>query len=788
MEEPRIEDVLRRLEDRLENLSSRLERLESGTLPTRPPEPPPVRQEPQRQATSYTYTPKLREPYKPPRWPSVPQERKPLSIDTEYLIGAKLLPKVGALLTLLGIVLLVIWGYSKGLVTPAMMFGAEVLFCTGFVAIGIVKRDLKEEYGQILTGLGSCGLYATFAGGHLYYHLYSGEALVAFFLALSLANLAFSLWRSFKPFLVLGLMGGLVTACVLPNMQQHENPTLNAALHFIVLIPAALIVARNRWMDMAAALWVASTVALGPILLSDLPWFDKSAILYLSTAVCLAAYGWSFSRTEQDGHGAFIPFALWVSGFIGFIVNYDPSGAWQYLGFAVLFGAVGMALSRKPFVRDRFLMAAIGVPMTIAPFCFPLPQPTGIFAVLSILAALVSWVKFPKWASGAAALEFVLAAVTFYNTSFNPADWRTESVLLVLLIASAILAGRALTRAWQRAEMFTLTAVGLCVLLFSRLSLVFLGLPQVHARPELSITLVLIAFTYYCVQLYFRTKWVNAGLAFSLLFLMSLVGYSMIAVGLMPGIDLALLLPLIGVPLLATRTAQEDQKLAINSVVTIIVGGLFTRLCLVLGRWFLHPPYPVQLTIYAALVFAIGCFIALRYTRNKALAVGGWVLFSFAACVYLFGATLPLWVDISLISGLFGTFVLGARNTASIVVADRKDYNLGIALLGWAAFTRWAWVAMAYMAPSVGSSPSITIAWIAYAVGLIVLGFRYKAIEFRYVSFAVMGGTVVKIMLYDLATTEWGVRVGITIALGLVMLAGGYWYLAREQQARKPSA
>ena len=58
----------------------------------------------------------------------------------------------------------------------------------------------------------------------------------------------------------------------------------------------------------------------------------------------------------------------------------------------------------------------------------------------------------------------------------------------------------------------------------------------------------------------------------------------------------------------------------------------------------------------------------------------------------------------------------------------------------------------------------------AYALCLIILGFRYRAIEFRYVSFVVMGATVAKIMLIDLATTDPAVRVGVLDVLSVVGL------------------
>ncbi len=329
MENDRTDEILERLrsmERRVDDLTLRLEKLEWATprqaRPAPPIQPPPVIESGPsyaRQAAPPPPPPQVQTPapqasppsfqYQQPK-PQPPRESKPQGpkLDTEYLIGAKILPKVGAGLVVLGLTFLVVLAYSRGWITPEMMFGLELLLCGAFVVTGIAKRDMKEEYGQILTGIGSCGFYLVFLGGSQYYKLYPGEVLVGIFLVLSLANLGFSLWRSSRAFLTIGLIGGLVTAAVLPNLRA-DHSGLNAWLHFLILIPAALIVARNRWAPMAVVLWAAATLALVPILLNGFPWFDKSAILYASTAVTLAAYAWS--KVDVSGpEVTFIPTAL----------------------------------------------------------------------------------------------------------------------------------------------------------------------------------------------------------------------------------------------------------------------------------------------------------------------------------------------------------------------------------------------------------------------------------------------------------------------------------------------
>jgi len=48
------------------------------------------------------------------------------------------------------------------------------------------------------------------------------------------------------------MLGGL-TAAMLP-MHQYK-PVLDIDLHFLILLPTAFIVIKNRWRDMAVAVW-----------------------------------------------------------------------------------------------------------------------------------------------------------------------------------------------------------------------------------------------------------------------------------------------------------------------------------------------------------------------------------------------------------------------------------------------------------------------------------------------------------------------------------------------------
>ncbi len=794
MENDRADEILNRidaLERKLDSLSQRVQQLERSPeirASHAGPVPPVVTQLQQRRAQFAE--PQQRPPYTPPpmntvstaaQQPFTPPAKK---TDTEYLIGAKIIPKAGAALVILGLAFLVILAYRNGFITPWMMYWIEFAFCGAFVFTGILKHDLKEEFGQILTGVGSCGWYLVFAGGHLYYHLYKGEVLIALFFILSLANLAYSFWRSSRSFLVLGLIGGLVTASVLPNLQS-DHSVLNAWIHFLILVPAALIIAKNKWMQMAIGLWTAATIALIPILINSLPWFDKVAILYASSAICLAAHGWSYKESDFDKWNVFPPALMWISGMIGLSLNHTQQGAWQYAGFAALFLILGAAFRNKSAVRNAFWIAAIGVPITLAPYCFPASQTVEIFASISILAAILSWKLIPKVAAAAATLEFALAAITYMAGDLNALPWKVETTMLLLLITSVVATSRALVHAYGNSELFSLGAIAFAIPMFGRLSTVILGLSPFHQRMEFAIVLTFLAFAYFTLGVYLRTRWKSALAGFWLLYVVALLTYIAAAAWLDTPLDTSVIVALMLAPILSTTITPDNIREASRSWAAAFVGLLWTRLVVVLAGVLWHLPIE-QGTVIGAVIFAMVCFIVTWLNRKRELLYAGWLLLIVAMFAYANMPTHPITTNFYYMTPLMACIVLGGRASAPIS-PSRESFAVLISLVGWAAFTRWAWLGLALAIPSLNSSPAVTIAWTAYFFGLIALGFAYRIVQFRYVAFFVLAATVGKILIIDLATTDAMIRVAVTIVAGLVMLAAsGYWYVRAKEHA--PSA
>jgi len=80
-----------------------------------------------------------------------------------------------------------------------------------------------------------------------------------------------------------------------------------------------------------------------------------------------------------------------------------------------------------------------------------------------------------------------------------------------------------------------------------------------------------------------------------------------------------------------------------------------------------------------------------------------------------------------------------------------------------------------------------TGAWIGFATILMIWGAWRDLPLLRYCSMAVFASTLFKVFFVDLAERiDPLARVAILIVLGLVMLAGGYWYIRNQNLAESP--
>ncbi len=295
-------DELSELRARVERLESEVERLRGAQQPRKTSKPvtgpPPV------QRTEF-------EPMRPREETLPPKVADATLVDSEIKFGSQVLPRVGIALVLIGVIILVAKAIEQGWITLTVQFVGELVLCAVLIGLGLWKINLSEDFGPLLIGGGSCGLYLSFAGAHVYKDLLSGETLVLLFVLLSLANLAFSWWRSSRSFWVIGFLGGLVAA-VLPL--DEWNTTSALMLVAVISVPAALLAARQRWLKAQIALWFVSVPFVLYVAFEGLD-RDLMSLNAGLTVLCLfsllpvSAYVLRFVQNGFDPKGLFPVFA-----------------------------------------------------------------------------------------------------------------------------------------------------------------------------------------------------------------------------------------------------------------------------------------------------------------------------------------------------------------------------------------------------------------------------------------------------------------------------------------------
>ncbi len=377
--------------------------------------------------------------------------------DLEYFLATKVGLKLGAVLLCAGIGYLVSLAVGRGWITATMLFAGCCIVCLGFVVAGLIKRNEKEEFGQILVAVGSCGSYLTFAGGQVYQNLYSGETLVALFIAVSLANLGFAFWRGSRSFLGIGLVGGL-SGALMPLKEGHV--ALNLVLHFLILVPAALIAARHRWPTASIWLYLTGSVALIPALSHGSPqnWISQVVALDLTAVVTTFVYTWIFRPIELDPDGAAAAIGIALTGLASDVyvrqrIGADSSSPWPALGLAAVCLAISALLPKNP-ARPFFQIGAAVCALLIAPSDLPPIVGLLVYAAIATICAASSTRYYARPLAALSVCAAALAMLTYAPGIVARGLLMTSPPTTDLACALAIAigvggAGYAVGRAWE---------------------------------------------------------------------------------------------------------------------------------------------------------------------------------------------------------------------------------------------------------------------------------------------------------------------------------------------------
>ncbi len=766
---------------RLEAFEARLLRVEGrlGMLPRSVPPPPPP------QALHAGPPPVVAGA---PRFDFQPRAKAtPVAAeDTEYQLGGRLLPWAGALVTILAIGYGVNLAFQHGIVTPWMIFWGGVILCAAFIVVGQAKRDEREEFGQLLTGIGSCGLYLTFAAGHLAQNLYEGETLVALFTALSLVNLAYSSWRASQAFFYIGVLGGFAGALMPLN---EGKVVLHLGLHALILVPAALIVIRQNWFREACVLFILALVVLLPSQGMGHPgWW---MVLSIEGTALLAAYAYGRTHVANawDPQCVLAPVLLLGAAALAILARGGLSGTAHIVAFGVLLVAMSRTLGGKPIAQPVLLAGAM-IPFVVGPWGAEHALRPYVFAILTVLLAAVTREKWDRAASALSGTVFLLGLFAFLDLSAQDlSNWTVEVSVLGALLVGGTAATAALIRAWKQPE--TVSLLGSIVLTPILVRIVLLGMSrQVDGMQEITGALWGLAIvTAVLAGLSLLTRWRAPAALGALVAALALVTYAL-AVGEAPapfawdlGLVAALALGTAACALAGWGIAEGNRP-SIVAVAGVALGCLLWRFATVAlseSSLAFAPPFAGVLAgaIASAAITAVG-----RWKGWVTLVAPMWILWTLGGAIALDGR--PMGSALAEGLAMAALVVAGTWGAATFdpLLKDegRVAGRFGAAVLVSMPFSRCIVILLTLPAVGMPPVPAITAAWTVYAAVLLVIGFSRRTREVRYVGLAAIAAAAVKLVLVDLANSQDLVRFLVTLGLGVAMIGGGYLYIRLQDR------
>ena len=709
--------------------------------------------------------------------------------EIEYKFGINGLLRGGAVVMLCAVLSLVAIALNRHWITPTMQFVGELLLCFGFIGVGIWKHEEREDFGKLMVGIGSFGIYASLAGAHLFKHLITSEALISLLAVHSFANLGYSAWRASKSFLSIGMIGGLITA-VLP-VSKHNYP-VDLALHFMILVPIAAIVIRKKWMDMSVITWTASTLALLPVATSSFNHDARMWAIHANTLLMLLTCGLVYRKTEFDGRAAMQSVILAVGGVMAIAVDSGTKGSLHELGLAAAAVAVGFALQKNETVRNSTWFGASLIATILAPISLHSNPAMAVYAVEALVfSALLLKFRWDSIAVNAlAALGLSLGAYLWtppmslgarppilpWQEGLALASYSATVVLLImyairkqskdlgdvaLLVGGSMLTaffvrGFALALGYQRSPLSTLDLWSLGLAIASVVAMIAGNRLRRWGATALSAFVFIIAGVLAVVRE-----------PSNLPLWLSPVMISLIAVSVIVG----------------TRSliVDQDENFGKTMVVTagVILSALFVRgfEVTVALPWTTLTASNVDYAGIMAANLALTVYaLARRGTASLVLGWGSFLIAAVSGILLQYSSEHLVWLEHATLAlpilSLITLYAITPRDPQSDQIED-SFFVIGL----WALATFF--IRQILIMPSVGVKEvaALTISWVMVAVAVIAMGFILDRRYLRYWSLAIFMITVGKVFLIDLAETDAVVRVVMLMLLGLGMVGGGYWYI-----------
>lgn len=765
---------LDRLEARTAGIEARLTWLERHAG-VRIPEPPPVIRE---HRTAPRWEPPATETMPPSVSPQPEQVRERSQSDLELAIGSRGLLWVGGLVTVIGLAYLVGLAINRGLISPKTQFIGELVLCLAFIGVGVWKRPQRVEFGDLLVGLGACGMYLSFAAGHIDKHLFGSETLIGLFVGLSALNVVYGAWRGAQAFVWIGLLGGLI-ASGMPLREPGHLP-LSVSLYLLSIVPVAIVGGRRRWPGTLMGAWILGLPFSGAIAFSaEGPWAWRVAGVTLGTLAALAALVGSRDRGDKTIRGAFGWIA--VPGTAA-IVAYHAPGLWMSAcvgAFAAAALGVGLWATRKE-PGEGILHAAGATALVFVPFGWSHLETSAIFAGLAVAAFGVGWRWRARECAVVAAGGFGLGVYAYLWAAAKFLPLRTEVLIVIglMLALGGAIGAASRARANLNALVFGALVGAPLVMRLGVLILEQTGLPVLSASAFAGA--VYAAILAICAAAWrskgaWRAAWAVFLFAFGA-FVLDLLGNSRMPQGFAVPM---LLLFMVSSGLLAGSArglGAEGGEAALQGIGGCFFGALWVRLAVVV-----LPLQADNAIAWGALSFGLFVAIVATLFNLRGPLLAGYGAFGLACYAYSETAAIPWGHRVGLVG--FGIAVLVALTLAGCRDKYERPAILNAAaLVGWWVFTHFVWVLLTGSELAVTGQGSMTIGMTVYALILIALGFGLRERILRYWSLAIFAVAALKVVIVDLSGLDSALRVLVLMGLGVAMIGGAYAYIRYERR------
>jgi uncharacterized membrane protein len=758
---------LRAMRERLDALERRLD---SGTAePIAAPTPSPVVVP---AAEVVAAPPPRPEPVPPPALASLaPPAPVPATTATtargfessgiEELVGSVWLQNVGAVLLLLGVFFLILWGYTTGRIGPGVLVGAGVALGAAVIWRGDRMARRLPLFGHALIGIGLGIAYLSLYLGHFTLHVLPVAAAFALLAALSIAAVGVGLRYRVQTIAALGVLGAFVPQLMAAWIPLHGfSMTPGGLFAYMAAIDVVVFVlaARAGW----------STLALAALLISSVTWIVN---------VRPSAWGW----------------------------NLAPA-------LAALFTGLGLSPLPRLVRREGTIAPVDLVLIAVAPLCliacsWPLLAgtervPAAILllalALVHLLAAL--WVDRRRdtqelWRplTGAAVLFVTFALERLLGRTYTPMAWTVEGAILVWI-------GLRPRGGWLRLCGSIVTAVGATWVLGGFFAP---GVWEAGDRPVVYAAglrdLVCVAAVLAGAALLSRARdrlaeperwlpelWTAAGNLLLAIWLGREANHVAISFEGDGGLWTSAR---------ARAAALRDDRQ--SSLMFALTGAAWLAQAAVLlaggvraSRLFLRASGSV-LAMFAAFTVFIGIVAADGWSNDRppVVHVVGLLQAAGIACLFVIAARL---------SRTRERFGRNERNMPEVwtVVA-------GLLLLGWIGqeadhLARWlegvpgrsvrhAMQLVPAVRTEVGIKTAVftSAGWLLQAIGLLAAGWIRGSAFLRWLGLGLFGVTVLKVLIADLRTVDVFWRFLSALVVGAALLAVSYAYQRRTRAERK---